>query len=111
VSGNALWLPRTGLVGFGGNVGLTLLQEESAFGRASRVATNPMFFDINAGAAYVLDANDPLLLRLSAGFGKEHGAADDWRFFWRIGAALELNRTPSTWNVGGAGTLTFGVRR
>jgi Domain of unknown function (DUF4157) len=109
--GEAVWLPRVGLVGLGGSLAFNALQTEDAPGGGSRVATNPWFFDLEAGAAYLIDVPDPLLLRAGAGVGIEVGAPDAWRPFFRVGAALELNPTPGMWNIGGAGNFTVGVRR
>jgi hypothetical protein len=108
--GEAVWFPGHGLVGLGGAASVNFLQTEDAPGGGSRIATNPWFFDLDAGAAYLIGAPDPLLLRAGVGVGQERGGPSDWRVFWRIGAALEANRG-AMWNFGGEGNFTVGVRR
>ena len=104
--GGAVWFPGSELVGLGGGVNLTVFPTLIGSGADK----HPWFLDVEAGAAYLIDVPDPLLLRSGLGFGMEHGAQTDVRPFWRVGGALELNPTEDMWNIGGAATGTAGVR-
>jgi Domain of unknown function (DUF4157) len=106
ISGQALYMPSIGLFGIGGGLNLQVLQQGDA---VAGLAPNPIFFDIDARAAYVIPSGS-ILISPSAGVGVETGGNSQWRFYFRAGGGPEIMIGPGgTTAVGGSATATGGV--
>lgn len=108
VNGQALYLPEAGMFGLGGNVGVRFYQGGDAPGG---LAPYPIFFDINAGAIYVLSP-ERAMITSNAGIGMDVGNINQWRFFWEASGGIGIMPMPTGGPVvGGTGGLTLGVAR